>query len=652
MPPEIKLRVYLLMKHNGNVELVASSLLDGHFGNPAVTVTEPEERGRTMTKSAPALPPRRKHSSPVDNSMALVPVTGEKPPRYDEMEEDDMKRALALSMEDQGPPPLEPVPEYGPYQDPRKYDSRHLDSGTDHALRQALEASLNDGKNNLAADLYVERPAEERGRENDGRPVAFRSSDQNSIFAPPVFQALMALPQLRERLKQHPSQFMPNGDEVVKEKLEFAWHDTQLTRDMICHADCTQQAYIDIKPWTGEWSDTKFAHSLAEGATYLLERLAKNLNLALPSPSTPLFLPTIDKVSNQAAVPKTPLTPDVELTKPQDQLYYVIPLAMGVQSPENNNLINILEYHVSTDGLGFVRETLPDVLAFKLDRSPNQPGGTGKFGFPARLWFDRWLMDKREFVLNKIKTRESEIEGEIKNMESEGLKLKKMRATDGGDPKRRARNELTLEKLKAILKDIEDKLAEHATKTQELNNERSKLWDLPELQTIPYDLQAVIIHDGLLGRAHLFSYVRHNGKWWKIVDGDVTETSEDTVLGDSSGVHLGSGAFITLYSKPTEEAELRWPRKDRIKSQKLDEEFRATLPPTVRFKFEKAVRPISPGDSDEDEYMDAEEHIVAESDPVVDEVGEFADDRPDKQGDEADKRGDGTQDAVHMHDVD
>ncbi|CUA67237.1 hypothetical protein RSOLAG22IIIB_07293 [Rhizoctonia solani] len=645
----------LLKRHNGNMDIVASSLLDGNFGAPTVTLTEPEERGRSMTK--PALPPRRKNTSPVDNSKAIVPFTGGKPPQYDEMEDDDMKKALALSMEDQGPPPLEPLPEeYGPYQDVRKYDNRNLDSGTDHALRQALEASLNDGKNNLAADQYVERPAQERGREKDGRPVAFRSSDQNSIFAPPVFQALMALPQLRERLKHLPSQFTPKGDEEIKEKLELAWHDAQLTREMICHAECTQQAYIDIKPWTGEWTDTRFTHSPVEAASSFLERLAKNLNLALHSPSTPLFLPTIDGESLEYDVPKTPLPPQVEVTKPDNQMYYVLPLTMGVLSPANDNLIDILECHTSGDEIGFVRETLPDILAFKLARSHSG----GKFGFPARLWFDRWVMDKREFVEGKIKTREKEIEEQVKEMESGSLKLKKCEgrdtladlqtcirhfehtATDGGDPKRRARNENTLQKLKSILKDIEDKLAEHATKTEELNNERSKLWD--------YDLQAVVIHDGLLGRTHMFSYVRHNGKWWKVVDDDVTESSEEAVLGDSSGVHLGSGVFITIYSKPTEEKESPWPRKIRIKSRKLDEEFRTSLPPTVRYMFEKTVQPISPGDSEEDEFMDAEEHVELE--PVVDEVYELAEGKPDKPGDRVDKRTDGMQDVVHMRDVD
>ncbi|CEL54973.1 hypothetical protein RSOLAG1IB_07466 [Rhizoctonia solani AG-1 IB] len=440
---------------------------------------------------------------------------------------------------------------------------------------------------------------------------------------------------------------------------------------MMCHAECTQQAYIDIRPWTGEWSDTVGAHSPTTAASELLERLTKSLNLGLPSPVTPLFLPTIVNASNEVEVPKSPLAPHIELTKPQDQRYYIIPLAMGAGSPVNNNLADILEYHIAADGLGFVRETLPDALAFKVVRSAKQPGGTGKFGFPSRLWFDRWVADKRDFVLRTVKAREKDIEEQLKRIESENLKLKRCEgrdtladlracirhfehtATDGGDPKRKVRNENTLGKLNSVLKDIEDKLAEHATNTEELSKERSKLWDLSELQTIAYDLQAVVIHDGLLGRAHIFSYIRYNGKWWKVVDGDVTEASEETVLGDSSGVHLGSGAFLMLYSKPTEEKETPWPRKDRIKSQKLDEEFRATLPPTVRFKFEKSARIISPADSDEEEYMDAEESITVETDPVVDEVRELADNKPNKQGDESDqRRDDGMQDAVHMRDVD
>lgn len=42
---------------------------------------------------------------------------------------------------------------------------------------------------------------------------------------------------------------------------------------------------------------------------------------------------------------------------------------------------------------------------------------------------------------------------------------------------------------------------------------------------VKYDLRFVLVHDGLYGRNHLYSYVKSKGKWWKTVDHDVTEVS-------------------------------------------------------------------------------------------------------------------------------
>jgi hypothetical protein len=100
---------------------------------------------------------------------------------------------------------------------------------------------------------------------------------------------------------------------------------------------------------------------------------------------------------------------------------------MGVTlSPASNNpaynLVDILECHVSTDQVGFV--SLPEALAFRVYRNADT-GGTGKFGFPARLYFDRWTLDKRELVENVIKAREREIEESVKSMEEESFKLRK-----------------------------------------------------------------------------------------------------------------------------------------------------------------------------------------------------------------------------------
>ena len=40
-----------------------------------------------------------------------------------------------------------------------------------------------------------------------------------------------------------------------------------------------------------------------------------------------------------------------------------------------------------------------------------------------------------------------------------------------------------------------------------------------------YDLRAVLVHDGLFGRNHIYSFVEHAGKWWKTQDGVVVEVS-------------------------------------------------------------------------------------------------------------------------------
>lgn len=43
------------------------------------------------------------------------------------------------------------------------------------------------------------------------------------------------------------------------------------------------------------------------------------------------------------------------------------------------------------------------------------------------------------------------------------------------------------------------------------------------MNKLQYDLRVVLVHDGLLGRQHLYSYVKQHNTWWKTVDHAVTE---------------------------------------------------------------------------------------------------------------------------------
>lgn len=38
-----------------------------------------------------------------------------------------------------------------------------------------------------------------------------------------------------------------------------------------------------------------------------------------------------------------------------------------------------------------------------------------------------------------------------------------------------------------------------------------------------YELRAVLMHDGIYGRNHLYSYVKYRGGWWKTVEHTITE---------------------------------------------------------------------------------------------------------------------------------
>lgn len=169
-----------------------------------------------------------------------------------------------------------------------------------------------------------------------------------------------------------------------------------------------------------------------------MRRFVRNLNLSLPSPDRPLFLPTLHDPDSTSPPPDLPFRPDQEITQPhQDTLLYVVPLMLGViptsstatkgTSPPEN-LIDVLEYQVACDHVGFA--SLPEALVFHVDRA-RADVGKGKFEFPARVYFDRWMMRKRAYVEREVKKRQENIESIVRKMEEEREKLTKLEVRIG-----------------------------------------------------------------------------------------------------------------------------------------------------------------------------------------------------------------------------
>jgi len=141
-------------------------------------------------------------------------------------------------------------------------------------------------------------------------------------------------------------------------------------------------------------------------------------------------------------------------------------------------------------------------------------------------------------------------------------------------------------KLKNIIAHIDVELEAIATTIERLRKDSSNLFSTKEFQQKKYDLRAVLMHDGLKGRKHVYSYINHDGEWWKIVNYTATKVTLETVLSDKDGMHLGAGPFLLIYSRSLSEPLIsEWPNVIKVgaraDSSEFLEKFSRTIQETV-----------------------------------------------------------------------
>jgi len=153
-------------------------------------------------------------------------------------------------------------------------------------------------------------------------------------------------------------------------------------------------------------------------------------------------------------------------------------------------------------------------------------------------------------------------------------------------------NDMT-KKLKRTLTRIEQELVVTSEQIEKLSAEARTLFDVPELQIYRYDLRVVFVHDGLFGRKQVYSYVYDKGSWWKTADNEVTQVSEETVFTDPTGMHLGAGPYMLIYSRaltPEEQgqydaADFGWPDLLQNSIQHNNDVFLDELPIEIQARF-------------------------------------------------------------------
>ncbi|KAF8839694.1 hypothetical protein BDN67DRAFT_737341 [Paxillus ammoniavirescens] len=593
----------ILRKYEGDIDKTAGALLEGERGEDLPPTLLSWRTNSQMDISQPQpLPPAVRPNTPID-------LTGDDDP--------DLQRAMQESIITIQPQPE--GPKFGPSERPadpnwavvpshqeESHDANYLQN-----LERAIEASL---EHNMGdSDALEPFPVEQQLR-RDGCPVVLRPSMHTMVYAASILQGLFYVPQVRERMACWRPPVPPDVNEVYP-PTSGADYTLWALSEIFTHMDLARLCDLNvdkrlpafnIEPWAG------LAQSPGELSRKFFAKLSATLERAF-----------VDQFAHSGQPPHKPRLLHFQygssVSEPGELLQEtsIVPIDVHATagSGNANDLIGRLSAQLSKPQSYAGKQSVifepSEVVAFELSRaSPAYPNSTSTggdrverkpFTFPASIYLDQFLRDNVGFAQAKRRQQEemteevqrlilhkktlTHFEDTLKDLRSTIFYFENI-ADAKGDLERASAIQTTATKLKSILDTIEQeiKTTDHTTNT--LRTEAATLLDCPELQQVRYDLRVVFMHDGLYGRKHLYSYVHDRSSWWKIADSLIEKVSEEVVLNDHAGLHLGAGPYLLFYSRALPEnvdptPSLPWPEdiKDDVKA--ANKEFLSQLPPEL-----------------------------------------------------------------------
>ncbi|GLB39769.1 putative ubiquitin carboxyl-terminal hydrolase [Lyophyllum shimeji] len=563
----------VLRKHGGDVQKAADAILSGDLGKEEVstwqnTVHSSQDVGYTDIPSSSSISQVNQASS-----SAVIDLT----------EGNDSTRSWQLGQAQNeikfGPSERAPDPSWQMVTTNTSVDTNQ----DDRSLKDAIQASLADFNSDELEVFPLERTLRE-----GGRPVALRPEAPTLAYAALIVQAFFQIPQIREKVSMLIlPETNPDAPSGRYERIDRAvWNLVELFTNLDLAqlsslVDKDVLPALQVRPWDGA------AESLGELSAEFIKSIGGViegvLNEQRPEDEPPVRLFTFGhgqaesrggsyKVLNKASVEGSVVTVEVG------------------DSVAPNDLYSRLSYHLSRYTGSISHHDVifepSEVVLFQLKPFPSPATAAVKpsaepFVFPKHFYLDRFMLknlpitdQKRTLerdMLAQIEklTRKKEFMTRFNNRDTlkdlgASLHYYEHVAEGKGDPEREAAIRNTAVKLRHIMNQVISDTREAEREIERLQAEVAAVFDCPELQEYQYDLRAVFMHTGLPGRKQIFSYVQDgHGIWWKTLDYTVTEVPEETVLTDPTGLHLGAGPYLLIYSRHLSEdqmnAPIRWP---------------------------------------------------------------------------------------------
>ncbi|KAF9531048.1 hypothetical protein CPB83DRAFT_849241 [Crepidotus variabilis] len=551
----------LLHKYKGDMQKAVDALLAGDKG-----YEEPWE-GQHRTTPEPSLTDGKSTAVAPHASSSVIDLSGD----------DDLSRALQMSMQDSSTPaqfkPTEraPHPEWqvvlsnAPVQGP---------SNQDRTLDDAIQASLQDFNKEEDASA----PPDLAPRQG-GRPIALRPKTGAHAYATLVLQALYHVPQIRSTISTlrlpRISEDMPvtSPDRAMWNLIELFTNLDLAQLAFIYDASLIpslQAASFDSPKSLGEYSGT-----VVKNVNQLIE---DSLKSQAPEDEDPERLMTF---THGRVVMSRNDNPPIRLDN-APEIGQVVAVNFGGDMVYND-LVSCMEHVLSgLDNENEYHDVIihpADVIVFQLARlpllGPLKPSHD-PFVYPKTFFLDRFLFSNFRLVHERRST-ERKLKEEIEHLKQQRESLTRANGRDTladlrstlfyyenvaekGDELRARTLDRTIQSLQDILSMINAKIEDIDHRVRNLQTEVASLFNCPELQQCRYDLRSVLMHTGLPGRKQMYSYVQDvEGAWWKTVDYEVTQVPEETVFADTTGLHLGAGPYMLIYSRQLSDELLREP---------------------------------------------------------------------------------------------
>ncbi|WWC68303.1 uncharacterized protein I206_102227 [Kwoniella pini CBS 10737] len=392
-----------------------------------------------------------------------------------------------------------------------------------------------------------------------GAPLVLYSESGHSTYAANFFQAMYAVPQLREAVAGALASSLAS-EQSQKAKIVSQIYDTCQT---------STSSFIEVDEQLREFRDGREPNQLppnlpgVELHNLFVHELTNIILSQVGNSPTPEDWQALSRVD-----PEQLFKTLVDREPPQRSSFVTFMRSNTISPDIYSHLAQVLW---ATDSSSQSLVDLGDILTVMLEWSAGAKREIWKL--EQRVVLDRFMKTNASYAAQK-RAHQSVMAGNARRTQEKIDRLTTHENNDyqksisaliehlGNTPQTEdnLQNESRIEmrdKLEQILKVLKQQVTDLKVELEENSHAASSSLfetDDPAYNQHVYILRGILFHDGaLVGGDHLYSYIRgEDGRWWKVQEYDIESIEWEAIVSDKTGLWMDGGAYMLVYSREGE----------------------------------------------------------------------------------------------------